>query len=407
MSIAGTPVSGDVLAQLAGRRVAFVDTSLRDLWHFRRPLVETLLGAGVEVWFVGPVDDGDQEFAQRGVRVMPWALNRGSTALWANAAELAALAQSYRRVRPHLVHQFGAKPIAYGSLAARSLMGACAVVSTVTGLGHVFASGRPGLQRVVKGLYRMSLMASNVMVFLNPDDPGTLGLHGARKVRVTRSGEGVDTDRFSTPRVDQRRVAQIRSELGADGGAGVVMLVARMLEEKGVREFVEASTEVRRRVPGTVFVLVGEVDEESPSGIPRRVLDGWHREGRIVYLGRRGDIPELMAAATTLVLPTYREGMPQVLLEGAAMAKPLVASDVPGCREVITPGVNGFLVPARNVPELSAAIRTILEDAQLQRAFGTASRALSTTRFDRRHAVAEALEVYGDALRSRNSAGRN
>lgn len=398
------PVSEKVLSQLAGQRVALVDTSLRDLWHFRRPLVETLLGAGVEVWFVGPSDDGDQEFARRGVRVMHWDLNRGSTAVWSNVGELRALVQSYRRLRPLLVHQFGAKPIAYGSLAARSMMNGCAVVSSVTGLGHVFASARPGLQRIVKALYRVSLMASDAMVFMNPDDPRTLGLSGAPKVRVTRSGEGVDTDRFSTTRVADGRVAQIRQELGVGPGSRVVMLISRMLEEKGVRTFVEASAEVRRRVPGTVFVLVGGVDEQSPTGIPGRVLESWHRERQVVYLGRRHDVPELMAVATTVVLPTYyREGIPQVLLEAAAMRKPLVATDVPGCREVVTPGVNGFLVPPRDVPRLSSAISTLLQDEELQRAFGQASHALSVERFDCRLAVAESLEVYGEALRNRGS----
>jgi glycosyltransferase involved in cell wall biosynthesis len=384
-----------------------VDTSLRDLWHFRRPLVETLLEAGVDVWFVGPRDD-DGECERQGVKVRTWNLDRGSAALLSNAKELTGLARSYRELRPALVHQFGAKPIVYGSIAARLTGGRCAMVSTVTGLGHVFTGTRPWLQRILTAMYRAALPVNDVMVFMNGDDPRTLGVGGSQRIRVTRSGEGVDTDRFSPERVPEGKRIDLRRALGLSPTTRVVMLVSRMLAEKGVREFVEAAAEVRRQVPGTVFVLVGGTDEQSPSGIQRRTLEAWHREGKVMYLGRRRDVPEMMALATTVVLPSYyREGIPQVLLEGAAMAKPLVATDVPGCREVVAPGVNGFLVPPRDVLQLSGAISRILRDEKRQSDFGRASRALSVERFDRRHAVAEALDVYRDALRrrSRETAG--
>jgi glycosyltransferase involved in cell wall biosynthesis len=368
-------------------------------------LIECLLGADVEVWVIGPNDDGDRDFAQIGVRVMPWNLHRGSTAMWSNTSELTALARAYRRVRPFLVHQFGAKPVIYGSLASLSIGGTGAVVSTVTGLGHVFAGARPGLRRVVEAMYRVASMSSDVMIFMNPDDPQTVGLSNSPKVRVTRSGEGVDTDRFSISRIPAERIARIRRELGVSPHTAIVMQVSRMLEEKGVRDFVAASGEVRRQVPDAVFVLLGGVDEQSPTGIPAAVLDGWHREGRIVYLGSRREVPELMAAATIVALPTYyREGIPQVLVEAAAMGKPLVATDVPGCREVVRPGVNGILVPPRDVARLGAAIVTILQSDELQRSFGRASRTLSVERFDRRHAVTEVLDIYGGALQRRASA---
>lgn len=388
--------------------MALVATSVRDLWHFRRALVESLLSANVDVWFVGPDDDPDREYLRAGVRMVPWQLNRGSTRLVRNGAELVGLARIYARLRPVLVHQFGVKAVIYGSIVARVVRPRPTIISTIPGLGHAFVGENSLLRWIVRRLYASAVVWSDALVFLNADDARTLGVEGLAKAHITSSGEGVDLAWFRPDEADGHRVEQIRRELGVSADDPVVLMVSRMIEEKGVREFVAAGDEVRQRHPRCRFVLVGEVDAESPARVPLAELQRWVEEGRVLYLGRRRDVRELIAVASAVVLPTYyREGLPQILLEGSAMERPLVASDVPGCREIVRPGLNGILVPPRDVRTLAGAIVALLENDQLRQTLGRGGRRLVEQQFGRHHALSEVLRVYRDVLERRPLAGES
>jgi len=175
-----------------------------------------------------------------------------------------------------------------------------------------------------------------------------------------------------------------------------------MLWHKGVREFVEAARQVRQRFPSATFLLVGPSDAGNPARVPPAALRAWEAEGIVRYLGARTDVRDLMAIADIVVLPTYyREGLPRVLVEAAAMARPLVATDVPGCREVVQPGVNGLLVPPRDVPALAEAIEQLLADPERRAGFGEMSRAMAEAKFSDRQVVGQILALYAALLEAR------
>jgi glycosyltransferase involved in cell wall biosynthesis len=218
-------------------------------------------------------------------------------------------------------------------------------------------------------------------------------------------GEGVDLETFSPSAVPPERRAALRSELGLGPDNHVVLMVGRMLRHKGVLEFVEAARRVRAACPGAVFVLVGPSDEGNPARIPSEKLQAWESEGAVRYLGMRGDVRDLMAVADVVVLPSYREGIPRVLIEAAAMGRPLVATDVPGCREVVRNGVNGFLVPARDAVALAEAIEFILKNPKLRAEFGAASRQLAEERFSDQRVVGCILDLYRALLAEKGGRG--
>jgi glycosyltransferase involved in cell wall biosynthesis len=193
--------------------------------------------------------------------------------------------------------------------------------------------------------------------------------------------------------------------LGLGSDDQVVLMVGRMLRHKGVLEFVEAARRVRVACPEAVFVLVGPSDEGNPARIPSGEIRVWETTGLVRYLGTREDVRELMAIADVVVLPTYREGLPRVLIEAAAMGRPIVATDIPGCREVVWSGVNGFLVPVRDAVALAEAIEALLKNPKLRAEFGAASRRLAEERFSDQRVVDCILDLYRALLAEKGGRG--
>ncbi|WP_322798545.1 glycosyltransferase family 4 protein, partial [Thermoflexus sp.] len=306
----------------------------------------------------------------------------------------------YRQWRPVIAHHFTIKPNFYGTLAAR-LSGVPVAVATVTGLGYIWADDglkARSLRAILGPLYRQVLRLADAVIFMNEADQQTLG--GRRAVVVP--GEGVDLLEFSPEAVAQDRRRALRRELGIGQDVPVVLMASRMIWQKGVAEFVEAAQRIRRACPGVVFLLAGPSDQGSPAQVPEERLRAWDAAGIVRYLGARSDVRDLMAIADILVLPTfYREGLPRVLVEGAAMGRPLVATDVPGCREVVQHGVNGFLVPPKDPGALAEAIETLLRDPERRIQFGVASRQLAEEKFSDQRVVAQIVGLYAELLKTK------
>lgn len=370
-----------------------------DIWVWRRALVRALRNAEVNVIVVGPPSPWGEKVAKLGCWVPTYPLDRRGLNPLSETRSLLALCRIYRRWKPDLVHHFTIKPNLYGTLAAR-LAGVPVVIATVTGLGYLWTDAGPRawiLRAAVGPVYRWVLRLADAVIYLNEDDRRILG--GKRTVVVP--GEGIDLKEFAPEAVPPGRRAALRAELGLAEDAPVALMVGRMLRHKGVVEFVEAARLVRRTFPQAVFLLVGPSDEGNPARIPPAQLKAWETEGTVRYLGVRDDIRDLMAIADIVVLPSYREGMPRVLVEGAAMGKPLVATDVPGCRDVVQHQVNGFLVSARDSVSLASAIRTLLADPALRMRFGQASRSLAEAKFSDRQIVRRILTLYAYLLEAR------
>lgn len=355
-------------------------------WSHRRPLALAALDVGYEVALVTRVGGMQSRIEADGVRVISLAISRGGMNPLEDLRTVFQLFGIYRRERPALVHHVAIKPVIYGSLAAR-LAGVTNVVNALAGLGFAFISqSRRGraLQRFVRMLLRAAL-ARGLLILQNPDDVTLLcreHLIVRDRVRLVR-GAGVDLDRF-------------RPAAALPSGAPVVVLPARMLWDKGVGEFVAAARRLRAGGSSARFVLVGGRDDENPEGIDGPTLADWQREGAVEWWGHRDDMPSVLAQATIACLPSYREGLPKALLEAAACALPIVATDVPGCREVVCNGENGLLVPPRDAAALADALAALLSDPVKRRTFATASRALAERDFAEKAIVSRVLAVYAE-----------
>jgi len=349
---------------------------------------------------VGPPGPYVQRLRELGCQVECWPLDRRSLNPVTELRSLWYLYQIYLQRRPTVAHHFTIKPNLYGAIAAR-LARVPAIIATVTGLGYFWTESDGKTRRLrlmLTYLYKAALRQTDAVVFHNDDDRRLLGNGYFAEIIP---GEGVNTSLFHPEAISQEQRAELRIRLGIEVTAPVALMISRMLWHKGVGEFVAAARLVRRKMPEAVFLLVGPPDEGNPASISSHRLQAWAEEGVIRYLGFRQDIPQLLALADVAVLPSYREGIPQVLVEAAAMGKPLVATDVPGCGEVVLDGVNGLRVPPRDPEALAEAIIALLADPVLRESLGKASRTLAEERFATEKIVQRWLFIYKRVLEAK------
>ena len=294
----------------------------------------------------------------------------------------------YRRIRPTIIHHVTAKPIIFGSLAARFIPRS-RVVNAVSGLGYAFSSQDIAARLVrwpMRIAYRLLLSGRrSYQIFQNTADQEAL-FGGDRPTRhwVFIPGSGVDLDVFqATPQ---------------SSGDPMVLLPARMLRDKGIAEYCEAASMVRKAIPTARFVMAGRLDPENPAGLSEGTIGELCKATGAEWIGESMQMPQLMERATLVCLPSYREGLPKALVEACAAGRPIVTTDVPGCRDVVRHGIEGLLVPPRNAGALAAAIQTLLANGEIRDAMGKNARLRAEAEFDVRKIVARTLEVYATAL---------
>jgi glycosyltransferase involved in cell wall biosynthesis len=359
------------------------------LYQFRLGLARGLRDAGYHVVFICPSGEWVPRLQAEGFAWHEWRLHRSRLNPLTELAAIAALTRLYRSLRPDIVHHSTIKPNIYGSVAARRA-GVPAVVNAFSGLGFVF-SGTPKaglLRRVLRPIMRRAFAPGNVhTVFDNAGDRATLVRDGivdpARSYVIPGSGvSGVDTDAFHP---------------GSPNGRGRVLQVlmgARLLQDKGVAEFVEAARLLAARGSSVRLRLAGGPDPKNPAAVPESILAQWSRENVVDLLGQRADMVDLLRDSDIAALPSYHEGTPRFLLEAAASGLPLVATDIEGCRTIVRDGINGLLVPVRDAMALANAIDRLAGDIELRRRLGAASRELALAEFSETTIVARYLEIY-------------
>ena len=362
-------------------------------WYFvshRLGLARALKAQGYEVVVAASVEREAQDVIEgEGFRFVALNLRRRSTGPRQELRTLAEFYRLYRHERPDLVHHVSIKPVVYGSLAAKAV-GVPAVINAITGLGTAF--GRPGLRgSALRWGLTVACRAAFAgrrtrVIFQNPDDLTWFvrrGVVASERALLIR-GAGVDVNRF-------------RPAPGP-AGAPIVMLASRLLWDKGVGEFVEASRRLKESGLACRFVLVGVPDDENPNSIPLEVIRGWQAESIVEWWGLRDDMASVLQSASVVALPSYREGLPKVLLEAAACGRALIATDVPGCREVVSDGDNGLLVPPRDPVALAAAIDRLLRHGELRARMGERSRAIVVSGFSEDQTIEATLAVYRELL---------
>jgi glycosyltransferase involved in cell wall biosynthesis len=357
------------------------------LYNFRLALVQTLRERGDEVVLVSPDGPYGPRMQEMGIRWLRFPLARRSLNPLVEIWTILRLLKLYRQENPDLVHQFTVKCVLYGSLTCH-LLGIRSVVNSVTGLGYVFMEGK-GTRRWLRGLiklfYRLVLRPTWV-IFQNPDDRTIfLENHLAAPQRAAMiRGSGVDLRRFS-PQPESL-------------GIPLIILPARRLWDKGVGEFVEAARQLQADGQRARFALVGDSDNENPASVQVSQLQAWVKEGMIEWWGWREHMEEIYAQASIVCLPSYREGVPKTLIEAAACGRPMIASDVPGCREVVRHGENGLLVPARDVFPLAEALRTLIGNPDMRYKMGIRSRKIAEEEFSTDLIISQTLSIYHSCI---------
>ncbi|WP_029897404.1 glycosyltransferase family 4 protein [Desulfohalovibrio reitneri] len=325
-----------------------------------------------------------------GLDFHPLRLDRGGMNPARDLATLRQLASLFRRLRPDVVHLVALKPVLYGAAAAR-MAGVRRVVCAVAGMGFAFIStgAKAALMRAVMRagyLFGVRGRTGARVILQNEEDREELVRRSMVRPEQTRliPGSGVDTDRFAP---------------APEPGDPRVLCHSRMLRDKGVAELVEAGDMVRARGLEAEIVLAGEPDPANPATIPEADLRAWNDQGKAVWLGRRADIPALLAGCQIACLPSYREGLPLSLIEAAAAGRPIVATDVTGCREVVRHGVNGLLVPPRDPAALADVLADLLADTERRAAMGRESRRLAEEHFAAPIIRQAHLDLYAELLR--------
>lgn len=342
-------------------RIAVFANTTWYLYNFRLNLIRTLVAAGHEVVAVGPADRYIDKLAMAGIRHRAIPLAGASINPLRELGTVWALYQVLREEGVEMVLSDTPKGNIYGAMAAT--MNGIKIMPNVSGLGRVFIRPSP-LTRLVKLLYRFSFGRAARVFFQNAVDFDLFvrsGLVDARKA-ILIPGLGVDLAKFSPTEEALARPPHTPAQVPAMGSAGqmVFLLVARLLWDKGVGEFVAAARRVRQKHPTAEFRLLGFLDAQNPSAIPRSQVDAWAAEGVIRYMGSTDDVLPYLRDADCVVLPSYREGCPRTLLEAAAVAKPIITTDAPGCRDTVDDNVTGFLCRLRDADDLADKIEQII-----------------------------------------------
>ncbi len=373
---------------LSGRKIIYL---VSEDWYFcshRLPLGIAAREAGAEVVVATRVNKHGPQIEAGGLRLAPIDMRRSGTNPFTDIATIRQITDLYRREQPDLVHHVALKPILYGGYAAWRT-GVPAVVNAVAGMGFIFISEglfartiRPFVARAQRSLMNR---ANTRTILQNPDDVAlyreSIGVEGERLTVIP--GAGVDIEKF----------AYVPEPFGAP----IAVCVSRMLRDKGIYELVAATRLLHEKGIELRVRLIGPTDE-NPASIPRATLAEWNREGIVEVVGASDDIAGEYARAHIAVLPSYREGLPKSLLEAAACGRPIVATDVPGCREVCIEGETGLRVPARTVEPLAAALERLAVDPNLRRRFGENARRRAETVFAEGIINGQTLALYEKML---------
>lgn len=362
------------------------------LYNFRLSLARRLRDLGHELVLLSPDGEFGPRLREMGFDWRPLPMDRRSLNPFAEARLVWRLSRILRAERIDIVHGFTIKPAVYGALAGR-LAGVRGRVNAVAGMGYVFISNSLKarvLRPVVRTLARFAFDSRRArLIVQNPDDHAEFvdaGVVRPDRVHII-PGSGVDLSRF---------MAVARQPV--EGAPLRVLLAARMLWDKGLQEFIDAARMLRAEGRRIDFLLAGEPDPGNPASAPAEVIRGWVDEGVVQWLGHVGDMAALLASVDIVVLPSYREGLPKTLIEAAGCGLPLVTTDVPGCREVVTHEVDGLLCPVRTVEPLALAIARLQDDPALARRLGDAARLKAMERFDERIVIDRTLGVYREVL---------
>lgn len=372
-------------------KIIVLGNQTKAMSNFWSVLIRHMRKAGHEVVCCAPPGDAEAEasLAAQGARLRHYSLDRKGLNPLSDLRTTRELFSLFRDEKPDLLFASTIKPVIYGCMAARAA-GVPHIYATITGLGYAFEADtffKKCVNRLGRLLYSVALSGAEGVFFQNQDDIKVFRQSGilGRSARVlTARGTGVDTKRFAPSPLPG---------YSADGrlsGSPVFLLVARLLEAKGLPEYAEAARLLKARYPDARFQVLGP-PEKGLGSVSMDLMDAWQKQGCIEYLGETRDVRPYVAAAHVLVLPSWREGTPTSIMEGMSMGRPAVVTDAPGCREVVRNGVNGYLVPVRDPQALAGAMESFITSSESIARMGQAGRELALSEFDAEKVAARIL----------------
>lgn len=360
-------------------KIAIVINTAWNIYNFRMGLVDYLQQQGMEVVAIAPEDDFSEKLAEK-IAYFPIRMEQKGTNPLSDLFLMYRLYRLYKKVSPDCILHFTIKPNIYGTLAAKFAGIPC--VNNVSGLGTVFLHDSLAT-RLAKTLYKIAFRFPKRVFFQNKEDRSLFirkKLVHEHKTDVL-PGSGINLDSFGFEKLPDVRPFTF-------------LLIARLLYDKGILEYAKAAATLKRKFPDVKFLLVGAQDSNPKLGIPQSIIDAWSQTKEVEYLGFSSDVKILIQHAHCVVLPSYREGTPRSLLEAAALGRPIVTTDVPGCKEVVVDGYNGYLCKSACAEDLAAKMEAILQlpiDTLYQ--MGENSRQLVEAKFSEQLVFAKYFEV--------------
>ncbi|MDB4770094.1 glycosyltransferase family 4 protein [Akkermansiaceae bacterium] len=351
----------------------------------RLPIAQFAMEQGYEVHLATSKTPALAQVRRHGIITHTLPLQPGGMNPFKDFALLLSLFVLYRKIRPDIIHQVTIKPVMYGSIAAR-LSKTMAVINAMSGMGYLYISNsfkQRILRKIIQAFLKFGFKHPNIKMILQNLDDQKLFVESAilnvDDIQLIK-GSGVDPKLYS-PQAEPAKPF-------------MVLMPARLLWDKGVGEFVEAAQLVKKTLPETRFVLVGDIDENNPKVVNRSQILDWVKLGHVEWLGMRDDMPAILNQAQIVCLPSYREGLPKSLIEAASCGRPIVSTDVPGCREIARDNDNALLVPPRNGKALAAAIEKLLKDPVLCKKMGVSGRSIVLNEFTLDHVLKQTFTLY-------------
>ena len=373
-----------------------------NLYLFRLPIMKELLKRKIKVYAICPKGDYNKLLKSNGIEVVNYTIDRKSLNPFKERQNIQNIYDAIKDLKLNLLHTFTAKPNIYGTFGGKKA-NIPIIVNLVEGLGSLYV--RNNIKNIIlrfflEKLYKKSFTLSDKCIFVNYDDARYMvnkKIIDKNKVEVIKS-VGIDTKKFDMRNFDTNFLEKYKRSLNLNRKI-IVLMVARVIWDKGIKEYVEMAKILKKQYNNIEFLLIGDTDNGNPNCASEEFL----KKSPIVWLGHRKDIMELTSICDIYVLPSfYKEGIPRTLLEAASMAKPIVTTDNVGCREVVIDGYNGFLVPVKDAVSLAEKVKVLIEDENLRERFGKNSRELAVKEFDVKIVVEKYLDIYEKLLREKN-----
>ena len=362
------------------QKIAFLSHLDLNLYLFRLPIMKELVKNGYEVYAICPKGEVFDRFKEYGIKAVGYKIDRGSLNIFKELKTINNIKKTIQLIKPDILHTFMHKPNIYGNLTAHKYR-----INTITGLGSFFIHEdlkSKFIRSIILFLYKITTKTTKKVIFQNSDDLNLFiksGIVPSKKAVLIKSS-GIDTNEF----IPMQKDKQLLNKLNLDTTKPIVLMIARVLKDKGVDEYIKASEILKDKA---VFLYVGDIDK----GNKNSFNPDWKN---VKYLGFRKDIKELISICDIFVLPSYREGVPRTLLEAASMQKAIVTTDATGCKEVVEDNVNGFLVPIKDYKTLAKKIDILTNNKDLREKFAKNGRIKAINEFDIKVIVKKYMEVY-------------